>query len=80
MNTVRDWIPTAEDTYMTIEEWEECVVAGVFIDYDGFGYFCNPETKTELYGFDVCPSDLIEQRPAYFQRKAEWTHINWFNR
>lgn len=80
MNTVREWIPAEDDCVMTIEEWEECVNDGLFIDYDGFGYFCNPDTKLELFGFDVCPSDLTERRNAYEQRKVEWTHINWFNR
>lgn len=80
MNNIRTWIPTAEDTYMTIQEWEDSCECGAFIDYDGFGYFCNPETKTELDGFDVVPSDFKERREAYEQRKTQWTHINWFNR
>jgi len=78
MNNILTWNIAPEDTYMTIAEWEECVDAGTFIDYDGFGYFCNPETKLELFGFDVCPSMI--GTPAYEQRKVEWTHINWFNR
>lgn len=78
MNGVRDWIPSEDDFLMTISDWEECVADGVFIDNDGFGYFCNPETQTELFGFDVYPSMIGE--PAYEQRKVDWTHINWFNR
>lgn len=78
MNNVQDWNFTDEDDVMTIAEWEACVADGVFIDYDGFGYFCNPETKTELVGFDVYPSMIGE--PVYEQRKTEWTHVNWFNR
>jgi hypothetical protein len=73
-----DWIPSANDTVYTIADWEDCVRDGLFIDYDGSGYFCNPETKLELFAFDVYPSMIGE--PAYEQRKAEWTHINWFNR
>jgi len=81
MNNIRDWTPNPDDPFecvMPILEWEECVADGLFIDYDGFGYFCNPETKLELFGFDVCPSMIGSA--AYEQRKAEWTHINWFNR
>jgi hypothetical protein len=78
MNNVQDWVRRDDDTVMTIAEWEECVADGLFIDYDGFGYFCNPATKSELNGFDVCPSMI--GTPAYEQRKVEWTHINWFNR
>ena len=81
MNNVRDWIPNPEDPFecvMPIQEWEECVADGLFIDDDGYGYFCNPEKKEELFGFGVCPS--MVGIPAYEQRKIEWTHINWFNR
>lgn len=78
MNNIQHWTRRADDTVMTIAEWEESVDDGLFLDYDGFGYFCNPETKFELFGFDVLPSMI--GTPAYEQRKVEWTHINWFNR
>jgi len=78
MNNVQEWIQTEDDTVMTITDWEECVRDGLFIDYDGFGYFCDPMMKTELFGFDVYPSMIGEA--AYEQRKVNWTHINWFNR
>ncbi len=78
MNNIRDWKPAEDDCLMTIAEWEECVADGLFIDYDGFGYFINVNDKTELWGFDVCPSMIGE--PAYEQRKIDYTHINWFNR
>jgi hypothetical protein len=78
MNNIREWTPALDDTYMTVAEWEESVEAGGFIDYDGSGYFCNPESKLELMGFNVYPS--MVGSPAYEQRKVEWTHINWFNR
>jgi hypothetical protein len=82
MNNIRSWIPNPNDPYecvMTISEWEESVRDGLFIDDDGFGRFCNPVAKTELFGFDVFPS-MLHYSPAYEQRKVEWTHINWFNR
>jgi hypothetical protein len=81
MNNVRDWTPNLADPYecvMLIEEWEECVRDELFTDYDGFGYFCDPEKKEELFGFDVCPS--MVGTPTYEQRRVNWTHINWFNR
>lgn len=81
MNTVREWIPNPEDPYecvMSISDWEYAVRDGLFIDYDGFGYFCDPLMKTEDYGFCVSPS--MFGSVAYNERKAHWTHINWFNR
>jgi len=81
MNTVREWIPNPDDCYetvMTISDWEECVRDGLFIDDDGYGYFCDPAMKTELWNFDVFPS--MVGSPVYEQRKVKWTHINWFNR
>ena len=85
MNNIRtrEWLRYPDDEHecvMTIAEWEDCVRDGLFIDYDGYGRFCNPEAsiQLELAGFDVRPSMIGE--PAYEQRKAEWTHINWFNR
>lgn len=78
VNNIREYKPDATDYLVPIAEWEEQVDCGVFIDYDGFGYFCNPETGLELYGFDVYPSMIGDA--SYEQRKTEWTHINWFNR
>jgi hypothetical protein len=80
MNNIRtrEWIQTEDDTVMTIADWEECVRDGLFIDYDGYGYFCDPAMKTELLVSLVYPSMI--DTPAYEQRKVNWTHINWFNR
>ena len=78
MNNVQEWIQTEGDCVMTIAEWEDCVRDGLFIDYDGYGYFCDKAAGTELYGFDVYPSMIGSA--AYEQRKVNWTHINWFNR
>lgn len=78
MNNIRDLEEDKFGYILTIAEWEETCAAGGFIDYDGFGYFCNPDKRLELYGFDVFPS--LIGHPAYEQRKVEWTHINWFNK
>lgn len=78
MNNVQEWIQRDDDAVYTIADWEECVRDGLFIDYDGFGYFCDPMMKTELFGFDVYPSML--STVEYERIKTQWTHINWFNR
>ena len=79
MNNTREYVPDdGGDSLIPIKEWEECCANGMFIDYDGFGYFVNLDNVTELYGFDVYPSMIGSA--AYEQRKVNWTHINWFNR
>ena len=78
MNNVREWIPSEDDCVESISDFEYSVECGLFTDYDGYGYFCDPVMKTQLYGFDVYPS--MVGSPAYEQRKTQWTHINWFNR
>lgn len=75
MNKIKELDPV---DLMPIQEWESCVDDGLFIDYDGFGHFCNEENKTELWGVEVYPS-MIGTR-EYEDLKKEWTHINWFNR
>ena len=78
MNTVREWIPSEDDCVLTISDWEESVRDGLFTDYDGYGYFCDPVMKTELLG---CLVYLSMLGLSYYEKaKAQWTHINWFNR
>jgi len=58
---------------LTLEDFEECVRTGMFIDYDGFGH---PATESEMDG-DVW------LKPSTFERSAidpRWTHVNWYNR
>lgn len=78
MNNWIEYVPAEDDCLMTIQEWEESCEDGLFIDYDGFGYLVNMDTKTELVGLDIYPSMRGERQ--YESIKGEYTHINWFNR
>jgi len=66
--------------HMTIEEWEQSVDCGLFIDYDGFGHFADKLDGIEWEGLDVYPSMYKRQDPRYLNEKRNWTHIVWFNR
>jgi hypothetical protein len=63
---------------MTIEEWEEGCECSMFIDYDGYGQFCNPETNLMEDDVDVYASD--RDTLSYKAQRVQWTHILWFNR
>lgn len=63
---------------MTVEEWEEGCECGMFIDYDGYGHFCNPETNQLEDDLEVYPSDRDTLR--YKAQRVQWSHILWFNR
>lgn len=63
---------------MTIEEWEDGCECGLFINYDGYGFFCNPETNQMEDDIDVYPSD--RDTLSYKAQRVQWTHILWFNR
>lgn len=62
---------------LTIEEWESMVRCGAFIDYDGYGRFCD-STGTREDKDDLYPSEYGS--PDYLDRKAHWTHVMWYNR
>ena len=72
-----DKIPDYGDI-MTVEEFEECVESGAFIDYDGHGYFCNPETNVRDCSWKVFPSTIGTL--AYKTQRSQWSHVIWFNR
>ena len=58
---------------LTMDEFEEAVREGFFIDYDGFGH---PATEATMDG-----SVLL--KPSTFDRSKldpQWTHVNWYNR
>lgn len=55
-----------------IVEFIECCNDGLFIDYDGFGYYSDGKTMTDLI---VRPSDIMEGK---IQR--EFPFVIWFNR
>ena len=57
---------------MTIQSFKEACMSGMFIDYDGFGYYSDGEKESSII---VVPSDwkkdLIDHR---------WSHVIWYNR
>ena len=61
-----------EDHVMSLDDWKACVVAGGFIDYDGYGRYVKDGRKTNI---EVYPSDL----KAGFIRE-EFDTIVWYNR
>jgi len=71
-------ISTYDGDLMTVEEFEDSVECGAFIDYDGFGHWCNAETGKLLSDVDVYPSDVGSL--SYKSQRVQWTHILWYNR
>lgn len=71
-------INTYDGDLMTLEEWENGVECGLFIDDDGYGFFCYPETGHLSDDWCVYPSDIGTLR--YKAQRVQWTHILWFNR
>jgi len=63
---------------LTVEEFEDCVECGAFIDYDGFGQWCNPDANQLEDEIDVYPSDVGSL--PYKSQRVQWTHILWYNR
>jgi hypothetical protein len=61
---------------MTIENWIDLCKDGVFIDYDGFGYFSDGEVEFDEEG-EVYPSML--KHPKKFNPKHH-KFIAWYNR
>jgi len=74
---------------MTIQEWIDSVLCGGFIDYDGFGYLCTEDLRSNLrvkpsyvqlskikyVSIDFDPGQKIEQDIV-----EQFTHIDWCNR
>jgi len=58
----------------TLIEWTNNCKVGMFIDYDGWGYFA---TENEMSNKRVIPSDL---RNPNFKIPKWVTHIIWFNK
>jgi len=56
---------------MTIEEWNEVVDYGMFINYDGFGFFCKDgkmDRNLEVFS------------PRAIHTATDATHVCWFNK
>lgn len=66
------WEPIPEyGDHMTVEEFRISIECGLFIDWDGHGYYA---TATEMSNVVVSPSTFAETH------KPEYTHVVWFNK
>lgn len=61
-----------EDDVMSLDDWKACVVAGGFIDYDGYGRYVKDGKKTNI---EIYPSDLKARCI-----REEFDTIVWYNR
>lgn len=58
----------------TIEDWNQCVDSGCFINYDGFGKYATTDGFSDVR---VWPSDRTREK----LKPPSWaTHVLWFNR
>ena len=57
---------------MTLKEFIEAVDCGMFIDYDGHGYYA---TENEMTDIAVLPSMIINKNID-----ERWSHVVWFNK
>jgi hypothetical protein len=57
---------------MTVKEFMECCEQGLFIDYDGCGYYSDGK---EMSNIKIWPS-LYKKSGI----TAGWSHVVWFNR
>lgn len=56
---------------MTVDKFVDCVECGLFIDYDGHGFYVKDGLEYEV----VHPSDLDDAPP-----KEGYTHVAWYNK
>lgn len=73
-------IPRFGRDILTIEEWEESVRMGIFIDYDGYGYFGDLNRELMDTEYEVYPSLLGTDEYQEEKESRPWTHVVWFNR
>lgn len=59
---------------MTLEDFIESCENGMFIDYDGSGYYA---TEDKMSNFPICPSDVIDDEVI---EGYGFTHVVWFNK
>ena len=59
-------------TLMTLTEFTEDCKLGCLINYDGYGYYSDGKTMTEIL---IRPSDVMSGRV-----NQKYTHVVWFNR
>lgn len=69
---LKEEVDYKEEDVMSLEDWKGCVVAGGFIDYDGYGRYVKDGRATNI---EIYPSDL----KAGCIRE-EFDTIVWYNR
>lgn len=69
-------IPDYADV-MTIDEFDQAVADGSFIDYDGTGYAVVDNMESWI---QVRPSDMLHRAQGFFLKKLGFTHVAWYNR
>lgn len=57
---------------MTIREFVECCKEGLFIDYDGVGYYATDDQESDIF---ILPSHV-----SMGMVRTDFTHVIWFNR
>jgi hypothetical protein len=60
--------------HMTLEDFNDCVKCGGFIDYDGTGYYATKDKMNRA--FVASPGAIMSGK-----KPPKWaTHVMWFNR
>jgi hypothetical protein len=52
--------------FMSAEDWESCVDDGLFVNYDGHGYWCK--------------DDKASDGEVFNSPRLDATHVIWFNK
>lgn len=58
---------------MTLYKFRRAVADGLFIDYDGVGFYANEDEEDET--FYVRPSEIVKHQAPVWA-----THVAWYNR
>lgn len=66
-------IDLKNDEVMTVQEFEECVINGLFIDYDGSGYYS--DGKMIFRDKPAIPSQIYKNGID-----KSFSHVVWFNK
>lgn len=65
MRTYKNEVPEYADV-MTVEEWLDAVNSGLFVTYDGSGYWVKDNKESNDEVFSSKPEDA--------------THVTWYNK
>lgn len=58
--------------HFTIEDFIDSVKSGMFVDFDGSGYYATKDKMTDIY---ANPSEIYRDKID-----KRWTHVMWFNK